>query len=118
MTDAHCHPWDLREIYLECQKDVEEERRETGTACAASSWNLEQFEYHESLARTAREEGAPPLFSCFALHPQISGSKTPLPLRAFIRDGLDLLQSLGAEGRMNAVGETCFDLYDSRFKAG
>ena len=70
MTDAHCHPWD----FLEHAVCAESERRESGTACAASSWNREQFEYHEGLARKAREDGAPPLFCCFALHPQLAAA--------------------------------------------
>ena len=115
MTDAHCHPRDL----LEFQKDAEEERRKTGTAAAASSWNREEFLYHEELAKKAREEGAPPLFCCFALHPQLApefpeGSQTPgLSLSA----GLDLLRSLAAEGRLAAVGETGFDLYNEKYRA-
>ena len=112
MTDAHCHPWDL----LDHLKDAEEERRETKTACAASAWNLQQFEYHEGLARKAREEGAPPLFCCFALHPQHSASMESGD--ASLTGGLELLQSLAAAGRLDAVGETGFDLYDARYRAG
>jgi len=111
MTDAHCHPWD----FLEHAVCAESERRESGTACAASSWNREQFEYHEGLARKAREDGAPPLFCCFALHPQLAaaddGEFSP-------REGLELLQSLAAAGRLDAVGETGFDLYNAQFRAG
>ena len=111
MTDAHCHPWDL----LEYAENAEAERRETGTACAASSWNREQFEYHESLAQKAREEGAPRVFCCFALHPQLSaldnGGFSP-------GAGLELLQCLAAAGRLDAIGETGFDLYSEQFRAG
>jgi len=109
VTDAHCHPWDLRE-YLE---DAESERRETGTAIAASSWNLEQFEYHECLAKKANGDAAPRVFNCFALHPQLSEDGD-----FFFSDGIGLLQSLGAEGRLDAVGETGFDLYNEKFRAG
>ena len=104
MTDAHCHPWDL----LEYLSAAEDERRGTGTACVASSWNLEQFEYHEGLAQKARQDGAPPLFPGFALHPQLSPS---------FSGGLELLESLAAKGRLVAVGETGFDLYNEKFRA-
>jgi TatD DNase family protein len=109
MTDAHCHPWDL----LEFQKDAEDERWRTGTACAANASSLEQFDYNEILARKAQEEGGPSLIRCFALHPQLSGwtAFSPGP-------GLELLQSLADEGRVDAVGETGFDLYDARYRAG
>ena len=125
MTDAHCHPWDL----LEYLSDAEEQRRQTGTACAASSWNLEEFEYNESLANKAREDDAPAVFCCFALHPQLSphflkknGSIDytgyPEGSREFsLSEGLELLQSLAADGRLDAVGECGFDLYDERFRA-
>jgi len=108
MTDAHCHPCDL----LDYENHAEEERRETGTAAAASAWNREQFEYHEGLAKKAKEDGAPPLFCCFALHPQLSGEK-----RYSMSRGIELLFSLAVESRLDAVGEAGFDLYDDKFKA-
>ena len=109
MTDAHCHPWDLRE-YL---KTSEDERRETGTSVAANSCNLEQFEYHEGLAKRAREDGAPPLYCCFALHPQLSSNR-----EFSMSGGLELLESLATNGRIDAVGETGFDLYNESYRAG
>jgi TatD DNase family protein len=108
MTDAHCHPCDL----LDYESCAEEERRKTGTAAAASAWNREQFEFHEDLAKKAKEDGAPPLFLCYALHPQLSGEEN----YAFSR-GIELLFSLAVEARLDAVGETGFDLYDEKFKA-
>jgi TatD DNase family protein len=108
MTDAHCHPCDL----LDYEKNMEEKRRETGTAAAASAWNKEQFECHETLAKKAKEDGAPPLFLCFALHPQLSGEKDFSP-----SEGLEFLNSLAADERLDAVGETGFDLYNGKFKA-
>ena len=117
MTDAHCHPWDLKEYCEEAEK----ERRETGTACAASSWNRKEFEYHELLAQKAKADGAPPLFRCFALHPQLAPAllenRNPPDEKFSLNSGLELLQSLAAEGRLQAVGETGFDLYDAQFKA-
>ena len=114
MTDAHCHPWDL----IEYLKNAEEERRETGTACAASSWNREQFEYHEELAKKAREDVAPPLFCCFALHPQLSPDFLENGKREFsLSEGIGVLNTLAAEGRLDAVGETGFDLYNESFRS-
>ena len=117
MTDAHCHPWDL----LEFRKNAEEERRNTGTACAASSWNLQQFEYHEGLAKNAREDDAPPLFCCFALHPQLAPEflkgADPQDKSFSLSSGLELLETLAAESRLDAVGETGFDLYNDLFRA-
>lgn len=66
-TDAHCHPFDLRAFL----PDAGECLLDTRTACAASSWNREQFEYHEELKAKAEESGAPPVFLCFAVHPQL-----------------------------------------------
>ena len=109
MTDAHCHPWDL----LEHNRDAEQERRKTKTAIASSAWNLKEFEYHEGLARKAREDAAPTVFCCFALHPQLSADGD-FPFSG----SLQLLSSLAEESRLDAVGETGFDLYDARFRAG
>ena len=112
MTDAHCHPWNLKEYF----GNQEEERRATGIVIAASSWNLEQFEYHEGLAKKAREEGAPKIFCCFALHPQLTGDDGFSSVD--ISEGIDLLQSFGTHGRLDAVGETGFDLFNESFRAG
>ena len=115
MTDTHCHPWDL----LEYQKDAEDVRRETGTAIAASSWNREQFEYHEGLSKKALEDGAPRLIRCFALHPQLAPSfmeKAGDELFS-LSQGIELLFSLCAGKRPDALGETGFDLYSERYKA-
>jgi TatD DNase family protein len=91
----------------------EEERRKTGTTVASNSCNGEQFEYHEGLAQKAKTEGAPRLFCCFALHPQLSADGG-----FSFSEGLELLQALGKEGRLDAVGETGFDLYSDEFRAG
>ncbi|MCL2093648.1 MAG: TatD family hydrolase [Treponema sp.] len=106
MTDAHCHPWDLSEL-----EDGEPERRKHGVAAAASAWNLEQFEYHEGLARRAREEGAPPISCTFALHPQLSGMADSLAM-----PDPALLYDLAAQGRLGGVGETGFDLFEERYR--
>ena len=114
MTDAHCHPWNLKE-YLD---DPETERRATGTAIVASAWNLEQFEYHEGLAKKAMEDGAPQIFCCFALHPQLTGDDDFSLAEGPFMDGIELLQKLGSQGRLDAVGEAGFDLFNEEFRAG
>jgi TatD DNase family protein len=98
---------------LEYQKDAENGRRETKTAAAASSCTREQFEYHEELKKKAKADGAAPLFCCFALHPHLSED-----INYSYTSEIELLFSLAAEGRLDAVGETGFDLYNESFKAG
>ena len=123
MTDAHCHPWDLRNSLEKTRsglgEEAEKERRKTGTAAAASSTSREEFEYHEDLAKKAREEGAPPLFCCFALHPQLSPVflENPDSRGYSLSEGLELLETLAGEGRLDGVGETGFDLFNGHFKA-
>jgi TatD DNase family protein len=114
LTDAHCHPFDL----LDYLPDAEAERRKHRTACAASSWNREQFEYIEALALQAEAENIPPLVRCFAVHPQLPAGPDPGEREILIRDELlPLLESLAGSGRLDAVGETGFDLYNEEFKA-
>ena len=121
MIDAHCHPWDLRSY----SENSEEERRKTKTSCAANSWNIKQFEYHENLALKAMEDGAPRIYNTFALHPQLSpfylespkeGGDTGDNKIPSLVSGLGHLQSLAMQGRLHAVGETGFDLYDERYR--
>ncbi|MDR0447202.1 MAG: TatD family hydrolase, partial [Treponema sp.] len=92
-------------------------------ACAASAWNREEFSLHEEIAATAKLDGAPPVYPCFAVHPQLPASlnkerdnnSSPLSIAGF-RDKLELLLALADEGRISAVGETGFDLYSNEYK--
>jgi TatD DNase family protein len=109
LTDAHCHPRDLEKFF----PGAEEERRRRGICCAASAADRESFEYHEGLAQRARKDGAAPVLNCFAVHPQLPAV---CPEAAGFRDLLDGLVSFAASGRLDAVGETGFDLYDGAFR--
>ncbi|MDR1252953.1 MAG: TatD family hydrolase [Treponema sp.] len=111
LTDAHCHPFDLSRVL----NGAEEERRRRGVMCAASATELEEFAYNEELARRAKAEGSPPLLPCFAVHPQLPAARNrntgDKP-----EAGLLLLETLAREGRLAAVGETGFDLFNSAFR--
>jgi TatD DNase family protein len=117
LTDAHCHPADLAGFF----PGAEEERRRLGAACAASAASREQFEYHEALARRAEAEGAAPVLRCFAVHPQLpaawaaEGTAKEAAAGKF-RDLREYLDAVAAGGRLDAVGETGFDLYTDAFR--
>jgi TatD DNase family protein len=108
-SDVHAHPFDLLQLF----PGAEAERRSLGIACAASAWNREEFSFHEALAAAAQKEGAPPLYLCFAVHPQL-----PKGLGGEFKfaDAVEFLEELAGTGRLAAVGETGFDLYDSAFR--
>jgi TatD DNase family protein len=117
LTDVHCHPFDLAPLFPQC----EEERRRLGVIAAASACNLEEFTYNEELAHKAADDVASALLPCFAVHPQlpavkkergISGSE----LIAEIDKLLELLDKLASEGRLCAVGECGFDLFNGSFR--
>ncbi|MCL1927901.1 MAG: TatD family hydrolase [Treponema sp.] len=114
-SDAHAHPLDL----LDLHPNAEEERRSLNIACAASSCGKEEFLLHEKLSAAAKNEGAAPLFLCFAVHPQLPAlvvsEKTNCSAADF-RDQLELLSALAAENRISAVGECGFDLYSQNYK--
>jgi TatD DNase family protein len=138
LTDAHCHPFDL----LKYLPGAEEERRRMGIVCAASAWNREQFEYHEGLSPGAAsltgarsetgippsgdipQEGAapragvpPPVIPCFGLHPQLPASLAAGPgMMDVLKEGEQLLEKLAGEGRLGAIGESGFDLYDAKHR--
>jgi TatD DNase family protein len=107
-ADAHAHPRDLIRRF----PGAEAERRRLGAACAASAWGLEEFECHEALARRSRAEGAAPFLLCFAVHPQL-----PAGNGQAVQGSLETLAVLAAEGRLDAVGETGFDLYNDAYRA-
>jgi TatD DNase family protein len=108
-SDAHAHPGDLLDRF----PGAEEERRLLGAACAAVAWNLRDFERHEELARKAQEERAAPLALCFAVHPQLPAV---LSGQADLWRHVADLEKLAAEGRVQAVGETGFDLFNQAFR--
>ena len=109
--DSHCHPFDL----LDQLSNNELESCLKGTAIAASSWNLEQFEYHESLEKKAI--GAP-VFLCFAVHPQLPASleQNMEPFSIISDLYLPLLENLARERRLHAIGECGFDLFNDEYK--
>jgi TatD DNase family protein len=114
--DAHRHPAELLKRFPQ----AETERRRLGIACAASAWNSGEFSRHEALAAAADRDGAPAMRLCFAVHPQLPRdgagrlSKARYPL---VSESLETLERLAAAGRLAAVGETGFDLYDEGFRA-
>jgi len=114
-TDAHCHPFDLASVFPK----AEQERRRLGIIAAANACDLEEFYYNEELAKKAVAENSTPLFPCFAIHPQLPAVKieedksfTDSELTA----SLEVLHNLAATGRLSAVGEFGFDLYNAAFK--
>jgi TatD DNase family protein len=115
-SDAHAHPGDLLDRF----PGAEEERRRLGAACAAAAWNLRDFERHEELARAARDAGAAPMALCFAVHPQLpailsgpeGSASNPEDIWRHAAD----LEKLAVANRIQAVGETGFDLFNQVYR--
>jgi TatD DNase family protein len=76
--------------------------------CAGSAWHNEDFLYNEKAA------GSFPMALCFAVHPQLSASGAD---SKDIQHSLSLLYQLAGENRIDAVGETGFDLFNDEFRA-
>jgi len=106
-TDAHCHPSDLASVF----PAAEDERRKLGIACVSSATTIGEFAFCEQAARAAAEAGAAPVFPCYAVHPQM-----PLLGRSPALESLAFLDELAAAGRLTAVGETGFDLFDAAYR--
>jgi TatD DNase family protein len=115
LTDAHCHPFDLVRVFPQ----AEQERRRLGILAAANACDLEEFTYNEELAKKAAADNVAPLLPCFAIHPQLPAVKKEggEPFTDIeITDSLETLRKLAAAGRLSAVGECGFDLYNTAFK--
>jgi TatD DNase family protein len=108
LTDAHCHPADLAE-HLPAAED---QRQQLGVMCAASATTAEEFAYCERLSREAHDDNAVPLLPCFAVHPQMPAVSR---LSAF-NEQIAMLNALAAQGRLAAIGETGFDLFDAAYR--
>jgi TatD DNase family protein len=96
---------------LRYRQDAEAERRRRAVICAASSWNAEDFLYTEALAQKAAADNAPPIVLCCAVHPQVPAARTHNPY-----DLLSFVESMVQEKRLNALGETGFDLFNDAFR--
>ncbi|MDR2097880.1 MAG: TatD family hydrolase [Spirochaetaceae bacterium] len=103
-SDAHAHPFYLSKV---CP-GAEAERRALNIICAASAWNGEDFLYNENAA------GNFPMALCFAVHPQLGAARES---QNEIQKSLPLLYQLSGEKRIDAVGETGFDLFNEEFRA-
>jgi len=115
LTDAHCHPFDLSQFLPE----LEQERRRLGVIAAASSYNMEEFTHNEKLSRNAAAEKAAPLLLCFGIHPQLPAVKiknNETFTEKDLNDSIVTLQNLATAGRISAIGECGFDLYNAGFK--
>jgi TatD DNase family protein len=115
LTDAHCHPFDLVRVFPQ----AEQERRRLGVIAAASTCDMEEFTHNDNLARNAAYDGASPLLPCFAIHPQLPAVKAANGksfTEAELNDALVTLHSLASAGRIAAVGECGFDLYNTAFR--
>jgi TatD DNase family protein len=104
--DAHCHPFDLFRKF----PDAEKERKRLDIIALASACNIEEFLHNEDLAKKAAEEKASPVLLCFAVHPQA------VKVNEERQAGMEILDKLAGEGRLAAVGECGFDLYNIAFK--
>ena len=82
-----------------------------GIIAAASSTTIEEFNYCENLSLQAKADGAAPLLLCFAVHPQFMNEKLSAG-----GEELEFLKILASEGRIAAIGETGFDLYNAAFR--
>ncbi|MCL2244683.1 MAG: TatD family hydrolase [Treponema sp.] len=110
LVDAHCHPYDLARAFPE----AENERRHLGVLAAASACGEEEFSHNETLARNARRDNAVSLLPCFAVHPQqFAVNKKQLSRNS---GHLIMLDKLASEGRIKAVGECGFDLFNAAFR--
>lgn len=111
LTDAHCHPYDLVRVFPECER----ERQRLGVLAAANACSAEEFAYNEKLSRlSAAGAAAAKILPCFAVHPQQFQIKNE-PLTEY-EARLAALEDFASQGRIAAVGECGFDLYNSRFK--
>jgi TatD DNase family protein len=110
LTDAHCHPFDLANIFSQ----AEDERRQLGVLAASSACGIEEFSYNEKLTHLAALDGAVPLLLCFGIHPQIFKIRNEKTVENKML--LETLDMLAGEKRIAAIGECGFDLYNAAFR--
>ena len=123
LTDAHCHPYDLARVFPECER----ERKRLGVLAAANACSQEEFAYNEELSRLsavreaaeceAAAHEAAMILPCFAIHPQqLKKTEEKNELSAECETHFAALEDYASQGRIAAVGECGFDLYNSAFR--
>ena len=113
LVDAHCHPYDLVQVFPEC----ETERRRLDVMTAASACTTEELLYHAELSRNSIVNNAAPLLPCFGIHPQWLSLNEENKEKAAITAQLETLNALAKEKQIAAIGECGFDLYSDEYKA-
>ncbi|GHV21729.1 TatD family hydrolase [Spirochaetia bacterium] len=102
-SDAHVHPYDLSLV----NSQAEEERNQFDIKCAASAYCAADWNYNEGISKHSSG-----MFLCFGTHPQLATEKGEQQ----VKESLELLQTLAAQNKLNAVGEIGFDLFNEKFK--
>jgi TatD DNase family protein len=106
-SDSHAHPFDLQKLF----PYAEDERQRLNISCASSSWNEEQFLYHEKLSQESKEKNGTVMLLCFGVHPQL-----PKEDSSQINHLSYVLQELAEHKRLHAIGETGFDYFDEAYR--
>ena len=127
MTDAHCHPYNLIRMDPKYESkalgiiNAEQERLPADIAYAACSGNREQFEYNEAIIekigkkiRNVSDTNKIVAVRCYGIHPQFPRYSAQYSKGK--KDLLSFLQEITAEGRLDAIGETGFDLFDDQHR--
>ena len=117
LTDVHCHIHNLIDVFPQ----AEIERRRLGVIAVTNSCDMEEFLYNEELARKAAGEKAAPVLPSFAIHPQQPAALAEQKMRdseiaSLNEELLETLDKLAAAGRIAAVGECGFDLYNEMYR--
>jgi len=112
LTDAHCHPYEIAHNELS-NNDLVNNNFNKLIPCeilaSSSACDLEEFLFCENIARNVQLKNAK-IFPCFGIHPQIFAVKEKKERQ------IDTLEELASTGRICAVGEIGFDLYNAAFR--
>jgi TatD DNase family protein len=100
LIDAHCHPFDFfsatgRKLEPPSDKEI---------LLASSAWNIEQFVFNKENYVNA--------VHAFAVHPQL-----PAVTPSLVQASLEALYRLASENKVQAIGESGFDLFNERFRS-
>jgi len=109
LTDAHCHPFDLADVFA----DFEKERRRLGVLAAVNACTMDDFLFNETLSRNADVDKAAPVLACFGIHPQQPAAGHG---KTAIEKQIEMLSLLSSENRICAIGECGFDLYNAAYR--
>jgi len=117
LTDAHCHPYDLADFLPNYGNEI----KSSNIIAAASACTNDEFIFNEKLSHNKENENKTVILPCFGIHPQLlkvwnQNRLIKTVIETECEKLLVQMNNLAETGRIAAIGECGFDLFNDSFR--